>query len=140
MASNSETILRRLYDEVINGGQFDAIDELLAADYVEHPEEVRGPAAFKERMKMFRQAFPDLHVSLDEVLVEGERASTRTTIRGTHTGALMGIPATGRSVEILAVDMAHFRGGRAVERWGGLDMFSLMQQLGVIPAPAQATA
>jgi predicted ester cyclase len=52
----------------------------------------------------------------------------------------MGIPATGRSVQILAVDLAHFRGGRAVERWGGLDVFSLMQQLGVIPDPSNAVS
>ncbi len=136
MASDPETLVRRLYDDVINGGHFDSADELLAPDYVEHPEEVRGPTAFKERIKIFRQAFPDLQVSIDEVLVDGERVSTRTTIRGTQTGALMGIPASGRRVEVLAVDLVHVRGGRAVERWGGLDMFSLMQQLGVIPTPA----
>lgn len=136
MASHPEAVLRRLYAEVINGGHLDLADELLDADYVEHPEEVRGPAAFKERMRIFRQAFPDLHVSLDEVIVDGERISSRTTIRGTQTGALMGIPATGRRIEVLGVDMAQFRNGRAVERWGGLDMFSLLHQLGVVQAPA----
>jgi predicted ester cyclase len=138
MAGDPATILRRLYDEVINAGHLDVADELLDPDYVEHPEGVHGPGAFKARMQAFRQAFPDLQVTIDEVLVDGERASTRTTIRGTQTGDLMGIPATGRRVQILAVDLAHFRGGRAIERWGGLDMFSLMQQLGVVPAPAGA--
>jgi steroid delta-isomerase-like uncharacterized protein len=133
MASDPETILRRLYDEVINAGNLDCIDELLDLDYVEHPEEVRGLEAFRERIGAFRRAFPDLHVTVDEVLVDGDRVASRTTIRGTHTGDLMGIPATGRTVSVLAVDLAHFRDGRAVERWGGLDMFSLLQQLGVIP-------
>ena len=133
MANDPATIVRRLYDEVINGGDLDAADELLAPDYVEHPEEACGPAVFKERMRAFRQAFPDLHVTIDELLVDGDRISSRTTIRGTHTGDLMGIPATGRSVRVLAVDLAHIRDGRAAERWGGLDMFSLLSQLGVLP-------
>lgn len=138
MASNPETVLRRLYDEVINGGHLDVADEILDPNYEEHPEGVHGPAAFKERMKMFRQAFPDLQVSVDEVLVAGDRISSRTRIRGTHSGDLMGIPATGRTVQVLGVDLAHVKDGRAVERWGGLDMFSLMQQLGLIPVPAAA--
>jgi len=139
MASDPESILRGLYNEVINGGNFDVLGDFLAPDYVEHPEEVRGLEAFEKRMRIFRSAFPDLHVSLDEVLVVGDRASTRTTITGTHTGDLMGIPATGRGINVLAIDLVHFQNGKAVERWGGLDMFGMMQQLGVIPQPQGAT-
>lgn len=132
--------LRGLYDEVLNKGNLDAVGEFLVPDYVEHPEEVHGLEAFKERMRIFRAAFPDLHVTVEEVLVNGDRASSRTTITGTQTRDLMGIPPTSRSINVLAVDLIHFENDRAVERWGGLDMFTLMQQLGVIPRAEHASA
>jgi predicted ester cyclase len=80
--------------------------------------------------------FPDLHVTIEEVIEKDDLVATRTTITGTNTGELMGLPATGRSVRVVAVDMARLSpGGRAAERWGGLDMYALLQQLGVIPSP-----
>ena len=132
----SEEVMRRIFQQIVVEGHFDLVDELLHENYVEHPEDVPGRQAWKDRIAMFRRAFPDLSVTIDEMVVDGDRVATRTTIRGTHKEDLMGIAATGRAVEVIGVDITHLRNGQAVERWGGMDMFSLLHQLGAIPSPA----
>jgi len=97
---------------------------------------------FASAFGAFLSAFPDLHTSLDQVIVasDGEMVGSRTTTTGTHQNALMGIPPTGRQIRVPAVDMARLSGGLIAERWGGLDTFSLLQQLGVVGAPAGTPA
>ena len=132
----SEEVMRRIFQQIVVEGDLDLADELLDENYVEHPEDVPGRQAWKDRIAMFRRAFPDLSVTIDEMVVDGDRVATRTTIRGTHKEDLMGLPATGRAVEVIGVDITHLRNGQAVERWGGIDMFGLLHQLGAIPSPA----
>ena len=129
-------VIRRIFQQIVVEGDLDLADELLDENYVEHPEDVLGRQAWKDRIAMFRRAFPDLSVTIDEMVVDGDRVATRTTIRGTHKEDLMGIAATGRAVEVIGVDITHLRDGQAVERWGGIDMFGLLHQLGAIPSPA----
>ena len=132
----SEEVMRGIFQQIVVEGNLDLADELLHENYVEHPEDVTGRQAWKDRIAMFRRAFPDLSVTIDEMVVDGDRVATRTTIRGTHKEDLMGIPATGRAVEVIGVDITHIRDGQAVERWGGIDIFGLLHQLGAIPSPA----
>ena len=132
----SAEVMRRIFQQIVVEGHLDLADELLHENYVEHPEDVPGRQAWKDRIAMFRRAFPDLSVTIDEMVVDGDRVATRTTIRGTHKEDLMGIAATGRAVEVIGVDITHLRDGQAVERWGGIDMFGLLHQLGAIPSPA----
>ena len=132
----SEEVIRRIFQQIVVEGHLGLVDELLHENYVEHPEDVPGRQAWKDRIAMFRRAFPDLSVTIDEMVVDGDRVATRTTIRGTHKEDLMGIAATGRAVEVIGVDITHLRDGQAVERWGGIDMFGLLHQLGAIPSPA----
>ena len=106
----------------------------MAPDYVEHSEGFRGVEPFRHQVAAFRAAFPDLHVSIEDLLVDGERFASRTTVTGTHTGDLMGVPATGNRITVEAVDIGRVENGKAKERWGGLNMFSLLSQVGVIPA------
>jgi steroid delta-isomerase-like uncharacterized protein len=134
--TTSEEVMRRIFQQIVVEGNLDLVDELLHENYVEHPEDVPGRQAWKDRIAMFRRAFPDLSVTIDEMVVDGDRVATRTTIRGTHKEDLMGIPTTGRAVEVTGVDITHLRDGQAVERWGGIDMFGLLHQLGAIPSPA----
>jgi len=75
-------------------------------------------------------------VSVEDLLIDGDRFASRTTVTGTQTGDLMGIPATGKHISVKAVDIGRIQDGQAQERWGGLDMYSLLTQLGVIPAPS----
>jgi steroid delta-isomerase-like uncharacterized protein len=127
----------RLY-RAINEGNLDVLDELFAEGYVDHTEGYRGVEAVKQQISAFRVAFPDLHVTVEDTVEDGDRIATRTTVTGTQTGDLMGIPATGKTVSVCAVDIARFDGGKVLERWGGLDMYALMRQLGVVPEPQTA--
>ena len=80
-------------------------------------------------------AFPDLQVTVHETLVDRDLFASRTTFTGTHRGDLMGLPPTGQTVTVEAIDIGRIEEGRAAERWGGLNMYALLVQLGVIPAP-----
>ncbi len=90
----------------------------------------------KQQITAFRAAFPDLRVTIDDLLLaDGGRFASRTTVTGTHTGDLMGMPPTGKRISVEAVDIGRIENGQAQERWGGLNMYALLTQLGVIPAP-----
>ena len=132
--SEAEEVLVGIY-EAVNTGNVALLDKLVAPDYVEHSEGFQGVEPFRQQVTAFRAGFPDLHVTIDDLIVDGSRFASRTTVTGTHTGDLMGMPATGKRISIGAVDIGRIEGGQAQERWGGLDMYSLLTQLGVIPAP-----
>jgi len=132
--SQAEEVLHGIY-EAINTGNLALLDEVVAPDYTEHSEGFQGVEPFKQQLAAFRAAFPDLRVSIEDLLIDGDRFASRTTVTGTHTGDLMGMPATGRHISVEAVDIGRVENGRAKERWGGLNMYSMLTQLGVIPAP-----
>ena len=134
--SQAEEILAGIY-EAINTGNVGLLEKFVAPDYVEHSEGYRGVEPFAQQITAFRAAFPDLHVTVDDLLTDGDRFASRTTVTGTHTGDLMGMPATGKRISVEAVDIGRIENGQAKERWGGLDMYSLLTQLGAIPAPQQ---
>jgi steroid delta-isomerase-like uncharacterized protein len=129
---------RRAYD-LINAGDIDGFGELMAEDFVEH-EETPGFAPTKEGVlemfRMYRAAFPDLQMHADEVLVSGDKTVvTRVRATGTHQGELMGVAPTGKSVDVQLIDIMQFNdAGLACEHWGLVDMLSMLQQLGAIPA------
>ncbi len=138
----NKTIVRRVFDEIVNKGNLGVADELLAADYVNHdfPAPAPGAEGFKLVTTMFRSAFPDIVVTLEDEFAEGDKVVTRGVFAGTHTGEFMGIPATGRKVTIKYLDIWRLENGKAKENWVQMDLLGLMQQLGVIPAPGQAAA
>lgn len=128
--------MRRLY-ELISAGDVDGFGELLADDFVDH-EENPGFAPTKQGVedffRMYRAAFPDLRMDPEDVLASGDKVVARVRATGTHRGEFMGIPATGKSVDVQLVDIIRFGGdGLAHEHWGVFDALGLMQQLGVIP-------
>ena len=133
--------MKRLYD-LISAGDIDGFGELLADDFVEH-EEMPGLERSKEGVKqlfhMYRAAFPDLRMEPQDVLVSGDKAVARVRATGTHQGEFLGMPATGRSVDVQLIDITRFGDdGLAREHWGVFDALAMMQQLGAIPAPAPA--
>jgi steroid delta-isomerase-like uncharacterized protein len=128
--------MRRLYD-LINAGDIDGFGELLAEDFVEH-EEMPGLEPSKEGVKqlfhMYRAAFPDLRMEVQDVLVSGHKAVARVRATGTHQGEFLGMPATGKSVDVQLIDITRFDDdGLAHEHWGVFDALAMMQQLGAIP-------
>jgi steroid delta-isomerase-like uncharacterized protein len=132
--SEVEEVLGGIY-EAVNTGNVALLDRLVAPDYIEHSEGFQGVEPFRQQITAFRAAFPDLHVTIEDLITDGDRFASRTTVTGTHTGDLMGMPATGQRISVQAVDIGRIEGGQAKERWGGLDMYTLLTQLGVIPAP-----
>jgi steroid delta-isomerase-like uncharacterized protein len=131
------TTMRRLY-EPINAGDIDGFSDRLADDFVEH-EELPGLAPTKDGVtaffRMYIAAFPDLHMVPEDVIASGDKAVARVRVTGTHTGAFMGMPPTGRRIEVQLIDIIRFGDdGRAREHWGVVDQFAMMQQLGAIPA------
>ncbi len=100
------------------------------------PLPVRGVEGFKQIVGMFKAAFPDIHVDIQDMFGDGDLVGSRGMFTGTHRGEFMGVPATGRPVTIKYLDLWRIRDGRFVETWVQMDMLGLMQQLGVVPAPA----
>ena len=137
MSEANETVLRRLIDEVINNGNFSVLDELVQPDYVYRgpDQELEGPEALKGLLAAYRDAFPDLNVRIDDLVNGGEKVAISITLTGTHQGDLMGIPATGKPVNLQGMILSHFRDGRIVEEYEILDMLAMFQQLGVVSLP-----
>jgi steroid delta-isomerase-like uncharacterized protein len=130
---------RAIYD-VITSGDLTRTDELIAADLVDH-EEVPGMPpgveGFRWFVRTFREAFPDLRMDAEDMLAEGDKVVVRFTMRGTHRGEFMGIPASGKEIAVNGIDMMRFEGGKAAEHWGQADNLGMLQQLGAVPAPGQ---
>lgn len=134
-ARNKE-VTRRFSAEVWGENNAALADELLAPDLVEHtpfPSQTPGLAGHKQVLAMFRAAFPDLRVTVDDVIAEGDLTMLRWHGEATHTGQLMNIPPTGKRVTITGLDVLRFENGKIKERWAEMDAFGLMRQLGVIP-------
>ena len=133
--------MRRFMEEVFNRGNVSLVDELIAPDFVEHEELPPGMPPGREAVKafftMFRSAFPDLKVTVDDMIAEGDKVVVRSTWSGTHKGEFMGIPPTGKSVSFGVTDTVSIAGGKLVEHWGQMDTFGVLHQLGVIPAPGE---
>ena len=133
--------IRRLY-ELISAGDIDGFGELVADDFVEH-EESPGLEPTKEGVKqffhMYRAAFPDLRMEAQDILVSGDKAVARVRATGTHQGEFLGMPATGKSVDVQLIDIIRFGDdGLAHEHWGVFDALAMMQQLGAIPEDPSA--
>lgn len=128
--------MRRVYD-LINAGEIEAFGDVLADDFVEH-EQLPGLAPTKEGVKaffeMYLAAFPDLRMEAEDVLPSGDKVVARVRATGTHRGEFMGMPPTGKTVDVQLIDIIRFGDdGLAHEHWGVFDTMTMMQQLGAVP-------
>jgi steroid delta-isomerase-like uncharacterized protein len=134
-----KTIAQRVDEEVFSaGGDLSVIDEFIAEDFVNHtapPHLQHGRESLKKLAGLWRTAFPDLKVTINDVLAEGEVVAVAWTGAGTHLGDLMGIPPTGKRGIMSGVEFNKFQDGRIVERWGNNDQLGLFTQLGLVPTP-----
>ena len=129
-------LVRRDFEESWNQARYEAVDELFADDYVNNnpiPGYPHGREGIKQLLRVFKTAFPDMNFTVEDQIAEGDKVVTRWTMRGTHLGDLMGIPPTGKRVEVGGITIFRVRDGKIVERWAQLDTYGQMQQLGVIP-------
>jgi steroid delta-isomerase-like uncharacterized protein len=135
MSQEPESVLRAWYEQVWNQGNEDAIDALLAEDAQAHGlvdaegNTARGPRAFKHVFHTFRTAFPDLHITLDEVISQRDICAVRCTVRGTHLGDTLGIAPTGKAVEFTGMNFARVANGKIVEGWNNFDFATMQAQL-----------
>ncbi len=100
-------------------------------------EEIHGREGIEQFYGALRAAFPDLRITIEDQVAEGDRVVTRWTARGTHTGAFQGIPPTGKQGRMTGIDIDRIADGKVVECWVNSDDLGLLQQLGVIPTPGQ---
>ena len=139
MSEENKAIVRREAEELFGQGNLDAADEVYTTDYVGHtpdvPEDIRGVEAGRQYAAVFRSAFPDLQLTVEDQLADGDKVATRFTARGTHQGDLEGIAPTGNRIEITGIVISRIEGGKIAEDWTNYDGLGLMQQLGVIPEP-----
>ena len=144
MSENNKAIVRRLIEEVWNKGNLSLVDELFAPNYEHHdassPDFGRGPESEKKRATLYRTAFPDLRVTIEDIIAEGETVMTRWSCRGTHKGDLSGVAPTGRQINISGVTITRLEKGKLAESFVNWDALGLMQQLGVVPELAKAKA
>ena len=132
---DNKAAVRRFYQEVINGRNPDALDELLVPDGVDHTFGSQSTEQAKQFFAMVYRAFPDLHVEVHDVVAEGDLVAVRSTYTSTHQGEFLGIPATGKQTTTNGVEYFRMQDGKQVEHWGGPDTFSFLVQLGVMPGP-----
>jgi len=142
VSEQNKVVVRRVIEEVYNQGDLAAIEEYVASDFVIHSpsEEIHGPDGVKQYVAALRDSFPDLHLTIEDQIAEGDRVATRWTARGTHTGAFQGIPPTGKRGSMTGIAIDRFANGKVVECWVNGDDLGLLQQLGVIPTPEMAGA
>ncbi len=134
MSIENVAIVRRFYEEVFNKGNLDGADEFLATDAVGHETlflQGSGLEGFKQSVASLRAAFPDLYVTLEDVISVGDKVVVRWMDRGTHQGEFLGMAPTGKRVKTTGITIFHMAGGRIVEQWTNWDTLNLMAQLGV---------
>jgi len=133
---DNKALVRRGFEEGFNQRNLALFDELCAPEIVYHNASmtIQGPESYKQYLSMLLTASPDLHITVEDQMAEGDKVVTRYTTRGTHQGPFMGIPPTGKHVTVTGIAIARFANGKEVEEWANGDDLGLLQQLGVVPA------
>jgi steroid delta-isomerase-like uncharacterized protein len=138
-ATSNKATIRRFCDAANTGDPeliSKMIDDLVEPDALMRtplPIEATGAQLLKEVFARLLRAYPNLHITIEDLIEEGDKIVSRNTVTGTHQGEYMGIPPTGKSVTYNEIFIARFAGGRIAETWGVVDVLSQMRQLGAIP-------
>jgi steroid delta-isomerase-like uncharacterized protein len=136
----NKEIVRRMIEEVFNKGDLEVVDDLVAPNYVYHfpgREDIKGSEELKQFAMMIRTAFPDFHITIDDMVAEGDEVACRYTYLGTHKGEFVGIAPTGKQFQATGILISHIKGGKEVEVWESIDRIGMLQQIGVIPPMGQ---
>ncbi len=135
-AEENKVLMSRFLEEVFNKKNLAAIDEFIAPNQVDHtlpPFLPTTPEGTKRAIDMFLKAFPDVHLTVEDMIAEGDKVVTRYTSHGSQKGAFMGIPPTGKQMTVSSIVIARIVDGKIVEEWGLDDQMGMLQQLGIIP-------
>ena len=147
MSDQNKALARRNVEEIWNQGNLSVIDELVAPNATFHDPSVpggkfTGPEGFRQFVQIYRGAFPDVRITIEDLIADGDKVVSRWTATGTHKGELMGTAPTGKRVTVTGCNIEQYQNGKVVEGWASYDMLGMLQQLGVVPslAPAGASA
>ena len=134
----NKALVRRWFDEVWTRGRAEAIDEMFAADGIAHGlsdeagNPLRGPADFKPFHEIFRGAFPDIEVVVEDVIAEGDKVAARCSVRARHSGDHLGVAASNAPVDFTGMTIARVRDGKIIEAWNNFDFMRMNKQIGAI--------
>jgi steroid delta-isomerase-like uncharacterized protein len=135
--NNRRTMIR--FTEFINTASEKLAVELISPNATFHvpgrAEPMRGPEGYLAIIGMMRGGFPDIQWTLEETICEGDKVAARFTMRGTHRGLFMGVPPTGKKIEVQAMNLYRLSSGQFIEERGQPDLLALLQQIGAAPAP-----
>ena len=139
MSEALKAIIRRFTEEIWHKGNLDAIEAFIAPNYVRHTSHdreggraVQGPEGARPAIAAFRAGFSDVHFTLDDLLVDGDKVVSRWTVHGTHRRAFLGVAPTGKHVTFTGINIHRIAHGKIVERWAQEDAISLDQRLGLL--------
>jgi steroid delta-isomerase-like uncharacterized protein len=135
-AAANKAKFQQFIDDIIVGDKIDKLGDYLTDDYIDHsqpPGIPPGIEGFKQMIGMYKRAFPDIKVKVDDIIAEDDKIVMRGTSSGTHKSDLMGIPASGKSVNFAEIHIMRVVDGKFAEHWGIEDNMTLMQQIGAIP-------
>ncbi len=132
MDSESNKVIVRKYVELWSTGNLTLADEVLAADFVDHthPNQAPGPASVKQEVTTFREGFPDVRITIEQIIAEGDSVAFRFVLRGTHLGTFAGFPPTGKENVLTGADFIRISNGKMVEMWSIQETLSWAQGLG----------
>jgi predicted ester cyclase len=137
--TTNEQLYRRLIDEVFNQGRMEVADELIAPHSVEHQRGGMGdgPEGAKRTATVLRSAFPDFSLTIQDLVVDGDKVWARQRGGGTNSGTFFGFPATGKTAYIEVFDVCRFENGMMVDHWGVPDQLGMMVALGLVALPTR---
>jgi steroid delta-isomerase-like uncharacterized protein len=136
MSEDNKALARSSWEEIVNKQNPQAIEEVYAPNFVWHEpdQDIQGYEQARQFVSAFFKGFPDINISVEDVIAEGDKAVTRYTIRGTHQGETEEFgPPTEKQMELKGITIHRFEGGKIVEEWEAYDNLSVMQQLGLVP-------
>ena len=141
-AEQNKAVFRQLIEEGFNKGNLSTLAGLFAAGFREYQDGMLPPnlAGVKGAIRSLRTFFPDLKLTIEEIIAVEDKTWARLTARGTHQGQFMHVAPTGKTITITVIDICRFEDGKIVEHWGVADRLAMMQQIGAIPQPPQPTA
>ena len=138
MSEENKALVRRWFEELFNEGNLEVADKIIASNHIPHdpslPNLPLGPEGIKQLVNLYRSAFPDVRLAIEDELADGDKVVIRWIGRGTHQGELMGVAPTGEQVEITGIGIWHVEEGKIVETWANYDTLGMLQQVGAVPS------
>jgi steroid delta-isomerase-like uncharacterized protein len=141
MSEENKALARRWFDDLFNAQNLAVADEIIAPDHVNYdptlPDIPNGPEGEKYVVNVYRGAFPDAQITIEDQIAEADRVVTRWSGLGTHRMEFMGVAPTGNQVRVTGITINRIAGGKIAESWSQYDALGMMQQIGAIPEPGE---